>query len=201
MLTVYFFTDFLTLEIVFPQLGTALELDLKQSNCNRSLPSYLQNGKHQFARTYTEIWEQSAKVFEHYWQFPNYIGSIDRKHTTIKGPNETGSNHFYYLNEFSIVLMAIVGPDYRFICVDIGAYGKNNDGGIFDSSNRDQKFEEGLMNIPKDKPLPGQNVSCSHVLIGDEAFALKPNLMRPFPQGSILVRKITTLDCVRQEEL
>ena len=37
------------------------------------------------------------------------------------------------------------------------------------------------MNIPKDKPLPGQNESCSHVLIGDEAFALKPYLMRPFP--------------------
>ena len=100
--------------------------------------------------------------------------------------------------------MAIVGPDYRFICVDIGGYGKNSDGGIFDSSNMGQRFEAGLMNIPKDKPLPGQNVSCSHVLIGDEAFALNPYLMRPFPydnQGSILVRKIITLDCVRHEEL
>jgi hypothetical protein len=36
-----------------------------------------------------------------------------------------------------------------------------------------QRFEAGLINIPKDKPLPGQNESCSHVLIGDEAFALK----------------------------
>ena len=42
-------------------------------------------------------------------------------------------------------------------------------------------FEAGLMNIPKDKPLGGQNESCSHVLIGDEAFALKSYLMRPFP--------------------
>lgn len=129
----------------------------------------------------TEIWEQSAKGFEDVWQFPNCIGSIDGKHITIKCPNKTGSNHFCYLNKFSIVLMAIVGPDYRFICVDIGGYGKNSDGGIFDSSNMGQRFEAGLMNIPKDKPLPGQNESCSHVLIGDEAFALKPYLMRPFP--------------------
>jgi hypothetical protein len=43
-----------------------------------------------------------------------------------------------------------------------------------------QRFDTGLMNIPKDKPLPGQNESCSHVLIGDEAFALTPYLMRPF---------------------
>ena len=95
--------------------------------------------------------------------------------------------------------MAIVGQDYRFICVDIGGYGKNSDGGIFDSSNMGQRFEAGLMNIPKDKPLPGQNESCSHVLIGDEAFVLKPYLIDN--QGSILVRKIITLDCVRHEEL
>lgn len=129
----------------------------------------------------TEIWEQSAKGFGDVWQFPNCIGSIDGKHITIKCPNKTGSNHFCYLNKFSIVLLAIVGPDYRFICVDIGGYGKNSDGGIFDSSNMGQRFEAGLMNIPKDKPLPGQNESCSHVLIGDEAFVLKPYLMRPFP--------------------
>ena len=98
----------------------------------------------------TEIWKQSAKVFEDFWQFPNCIGSIDRKHITIKCPNKTGSNHFCYLNKFSIVLMAIAGPDYKFICVDIGGYGKNSDGGIFDSSNMGQRFEAGLTNIPKD---------------------------------------------------
>jgi len=27
--------------------------------------------------------------------------------------------------------MAIVCPDYRFICVDIGGYGENSDGRIF----------------------------------------------------------------------
>ena len=67
------------------------------------------------------------------------------------------------------------------LCVDIGGYGKNSDGGIFHSSNMGHRFETGLMNIPKDKPLPGQNESCSHVLMGDEAFAFKPYLMTPFP--------------------
>jgi len=60
------------------------------------------------------------------------------------------------------------------------------------------------MNIPKDKPLPGQNESCSHVLIGDEAFALKPYLMRPFPyrQSRLTPRKENyNINCVRSEEL
>ena len=112
----------------------------------------------------TEIWEQSAKGFEDVWQFPDCIGSVDGKHITIKCPNKNESSHFCYLKKFSIVLMAIIGPDYRFICVDIGGYCKNSDGGIFDSYNVSQRFEAGLMNIPKDKPLPGQSESYSHVL-------------------------------------
>jgi len=37
------------------------------------------------------------------------------------------------------------------------------------------------MNVPTDKPLPGQVHDTPYVLLGDEAFALKPYLMRPFP--------------------
>lgn len=128
-----------------------------------------------------EIWESSAEQYSRLWQFPNCIGSIDGKHVTIKCPRKTGSNHFCYLKKFSIVLMAIVSADYKFICVDIGGYGKNSDGGIFDNSNMGQRFEANLMNVPDDKNLPGQNEPCPHVLVGDEAFALKPYLMRPFP--------------------
>lgn len=129
----------------------------------------------------TEIWEKSAEGFNNVWQFPNCIGSIDGKHVTIKCPNKTGSTYFCYLKKFSIVLMAIVGPDYKFLCVDIGGFGKNSDGGIFEESNMGKKFAAGLMNVPGDKSLPGKNQPLPHVLIGDEAFALRPWLMRPFP--------------------
>nr|CAI5859438.1 unnamed protein product [Callosobruchus analis] len=115
-----------------------------------------------------EIWKKSAKGFYDVWKFPNCIGSIDGKHITIKCPKNTGSTHFCYLKKFSIVLMAIVGPEFTFLCVDIGGYGKNSDGGIFEESNMGRRFAAGLINVP-------------HVLIGDEAFALKPTLMRPYP--------------------
>ncbi|XP_050502605.1 uncharacterized protein LOC126881914 [Diabrotica virgifera virgifera] len=129
----------------------------------------------------TEIWQKSAEDFLNMWQFPNCIGSLDGKHVTIKCPGKTGSNHFGYLKKFSIVLMAIVDANYKFICIDVGGYGKNSDGGIFQNSNMGQRFEAGLMNVPEDKNLPGQVEPCPHVLIGDEAFALKSFLMRPFP--------------------
>ncbi|CAH1986898.1 unnamed protein product [Acanthoscelides obtectus] len=123
------------------------------------------------------------------WGFPNCIGRVDGKHVTIKRPNNSGSNYWCYLHKYSIVLMAIVGPDYKFICVDIGGFGKNSDGGIFETSNK--RFEQNLVSVPASKFLPGQNEICSYVLIGDEAFALKPYLMRPFPYKQTLtdVRK------------
>lgn len=127
-----------------------------------------------------EIWKQSAENFKNVWGFPNCIGSIDGKHVTIKCPANTGSNYWCYLHKFSMVLMAIVGPDYKFICVDIGGFGKNSDGGIFEVSNMGKKFEENMMNVPASKNLPGKNEPCPHVVIGDEAFGLKPYLMRPF---------------------
>ncbi|CAH1969130.1 unnamed protein product [Acanthoscelides obtectus] len=47
------------------------------------------------------------------------------------------------------------------------------------------------MSVPAPRFLPGQNEICSYVSIGDEAFALKPYLMRPFPYKQTLtdVRK------------
>ena len=39
--------------------------------------------------------------------------------------------YYNYKKYFSIVLQAVVGPDYKFICIDIGAYGKQSDSGIF----------------------------------------------------------------------
>lgn len=36
---------------------------------------------------------------------------------------------------FSTVLLALVGADWRFIAIDVGAYGKDSDGGIFNNSN------------------------------------------------------------------
>lgn len=128
-----------------------------------------------------ETWAHAANVFQEKWQFPNCCGAIDGKHVTIQCPPKTGSNYYCYLKKFSIVLMAIADADYKFICVDIGGYGKNSDGGILDHSVMGRRFENKTMKLPPPKCLPGQNSPSPHVLIGDEAFALKPYMMRPFP--------------------
>lgn len=130
----------------------------------------------------TSIWKESSSGFYEKWQFPNCIGSIDGKHVTIKCPDNSGTRNFCYLKKFSLVLMAIVDPDYKFICVDVGGYGRNSDGGILEESVMGKRLEAGTLSVPKGVPLPGQIEDTPMVLIGDEAFALKTYLMKPFPR-------------------
>lgn len=128
-----------------------------------------------------QVWENCAKLFEEKWGFPNCIGAIDGKHFTIKCPANAGSSYFSYLKRHSLIILAIVGPEYEFLCIDVGGYGRNSDGGIFEESLIGQKFAKRQFNLPEDKPLPGKADPLPHVLVGDQAFALAPYLMRPFP--------------------
>ena len=65
-------------------------------------------------------WHRSEQGFCTKWNFPNCIGAIDGKHVVMQAPNKSGSLYYNYKGTFSVVLMAIVDPWYRFTCVDIG---------------------------------------------------------------------------------
>lgn len=51
---------------------------------------------------------------------------------------------------------------------------------MFEESIMGKMFETGTLNVPKGKPLPNQIDESPMVLIGDESFALKPYLLKPF---------------------
>jgi len=119
------------------------------------------------------------------WGFPNCSGSIDGKHIRINAPVHSGSMFRNYKCFFSIVLQAVVDANYRFLAIDVGAYGKESDGGIFSHSNLSQQLENGALNANQEKVLPGSNIALPHFLVGDEAYPLKTYLMRPYPQKNL----------------
>lgn len=67
------------------------------------------------------------------------------------------------------------------ITIDVGAYGKKSDGGIFSNSNLPSKLEVEALGVQKLTKLPGADIRMPHILLGDPAYPLKPFLMRPFP--------------------
>jgi len=94
------------------------------------------------------------------WGFPNCSDSIDGKHIRINAPVHSGSMFRNYKCFFSIVLQAVVDANYRFLAIDVGAYGKESDGGIFSHSNLSQQLlENGALNANQEKVLPGSNTS------------------------------------------
>ncbi|XP_040195337.1 uncharacterized protein LOC120928303 [Rana temporaria] len=121
----------------------------------------------------TSMWQEIANGFWKKTQFPNCVGALDGKHIRIQMPPGSGSQFYNYKKYFSLVLMAICDSNYRFVAVDIGAYGSNADARVFSASQMGRRLLEGHFNFPSDKPLPGTvGPDMPHVLVADEAFGL-----------------------------
>lgn len=84
-------------------------------------------------------------------------------------------------------MLAIVDADCKFIAVDIGSYGREGDAGIYLKSQLGRKIQNNEFNIPPSQTLPGTDSLVPHVIVGDEAFALHENLMKPYPRRQSLV--------------
>lgn len=70
--------------------------------------------------------------------------------------------------------------------VNIGAEGRQSDGGIFRSSEIGKRFEAQTFNIPQAKPLEPEGPALPFVLVADEAFPLSNYIMRPYPHNRYL---------------
>lgn len=132
-----------------------------------------------------EMWMAIENDFKNKWDFPNCIGAIDGKHVNIRAPYNSGSLYYNYKKYFSTVLLAVVDAKYRFIIVDVGAYGRNSDGGILMNSKFGQYLQDKKLRIPQNKCLPGSTDEMPHAFVADEAFPLSQNIMRPYPGNQL----------------
>ncbi|XP_031345851.1 protein ANTAGONIST OF LIKE HETEROCHROMATIN PROTEIN 1-like isoform X1 [Photinus pyralis] len=132
-----------------------------------------------------EMLKKFEKEFCTKWSLPNCVGAIDGKHVTIQAPYKSGSTFFNYKKNFSIVLLGVCNADYMFTYVDIGAYGSQSDGGVLNQSQFGQKLSTNSLNLPSPKLLPvsSNGLQIPHFFVGDEAFPLRSNLMRPYSKG------------------
>ncbi|KAK8776160.1 hypothetical protein V5799_030496 [Amblyomma americanum] len=129
----------------------------------------------------TADWQQVAKGFFERWNFPNCVGAVDGKHVQIQAPPNSGSLYFNYKGTYSIVLMAVADSNLKFILVDVGAYGRQSDGGTLGSSRFGKALERGLLGLPPPALFPETSTVAPHVFIGDEAFQLRQDFLRPYP--------------------
>jgi len=134
----------------------------------------------------TEMWKTIARRFKERWQFPHCIGALDGKHIMIKKPAKSGSSFFSYKQIFSVVLIATVDADYKLITIDMGSMGRCSDGNIFSSSVLAKKLNTLTLQFPPPALWPNFEQLLPYIFVGDEAFLLSNNFMKPYPKKKVL---------------
>jgi hypothetical protein len=132
-----------------------------------------------------DAWQEVINGFWERWQMPNTVGALDGKHIVLRKPLNSGSTYFNYKSSFSIVLMALVDYDYKFLFLDIGKQGRVSDGGVFSSTALYRGIESGSLHLPPPAPLPGDSEPVPNFIVADEAFPLRQYLMKPYPSRNL----------------
>lgn len=125
-------------------------------------------------------WAEVAEGFETKWNFPLCIGALDGKHVRIKPPANSGSTYYNYKNTFSIVLMALVDADYRFLYCDVGCNGRMSDGGVFADCTLNAALQSSIAHVPGPRRISGIQEPLSYHIVADDAFPLRDDIMKPY---------------------
>jgi len=83
--------------------------------------------------------------------------------------------------------VAVVGANYEVTWCNVEMNGRVSDGGVWNRSCFGEALETSVrdLNFSPPEPLSHRTRECPYVIIGDDAFALKTNLMKPFPQQNL----------------
>jgi len=90
-----------------------------------------------------------AVKFQERQNFANVIVCTGRKQIHIKCPTKAGSLFYNYKRFFFIVLQGVTDSGNIFIFRDIGAYGKQSDGGTYCASTLYHFLEDFESTLPK----------------------------------------------------
>lgn len=86
--------------------------------------------------------------------------------------------------------MAIANANYEFIYCDVGTNGRISDGGVIVNPALYEKLISHDLKIPKPACAPNSNEILEYTFIGDEAFAMRPDFIKPYSQEALTKERI-----------
>ena len=81
-------------------------------------------------------------------------------------PND-GSVYYNYKGNHSVIPLALVDANYKFIYHHVGINGRAGDAGVFMSSALAQGLESNTLGEPCPLPLPGTTEAIAHFIVGE----------------------------------
>ena len=145
--------------------------------CKRILAEFQQ--EYLICPTEAENWRAVEQKFRNRWNVPHAVGALDDKHIAIKKPKKKGSEYFNYKGYFSLVLLALVDAEYKFLWVNVRSSGPSSDAQIFNRSKVKRRIEKGFLGLPPPESLEPGGPNLHYFLLGDNALNLIPWLVKP----------------------
>ena len=81
-----------------------------------------------------------------------------------------------------IILIAIPGPSYECSYTGVSKNCRVNGSGVWNKYEVSKALDNNNLYLPSPRCLPERVQSILFVLIGDDAFALKPNIKKLYPR-------------------
>ena len=112
---------------------------------------------------------------------------MDRKHIFIKQSRNSGAYFFNYKGSLSIVLLVLVDVlvIYSFIYVDVGGNGTISNSGTFKNSSFARAIGRNMLNVPPDQVIVEVMDPLPYLIVTDDDFPLRKDLMKPYPFGNL----------------
>ncbi|XP_022181966.1 protein ALP1-like [Myzus persicae] len=85
--------------------------------------------------------------------------------------------------------IAVVDSNYCFTFIDVGSFGKDSDSTIFKNSTLHKHLQNNSLNVPKPNLIHGIQIPMLYAFVGDEAFGLSTNMLRPYAGKCLPVNK------------
>ena len=123
---------------------------------------------------------EKANNFNIKWNYPWGLGALDGKHCVTQAFGNSGSLFYNYKKTFSVILLALADANYKFLYVDIGSPGMNNDAGVMLNSSLQNAMTYDTLNMPKSS-LRG----VDYHILGDDAFGHTKRLVKLYPSRGL----------------
>ena len=108
-----------------------------------------------------------------------------RKAYHHKNPKKTGSDYYNYKGFSSLVLLALVDAEYRFLWIVYGSSGSSSDAKIFNKGDFREKIVDGTLGILAPEALGQGRPDLHYFFLHDDAFALKPGIVKPYSKRQL----------------
>lgn len=103
-------------------------------------------------------------------------------------PSSSCSTFYTYKPTWSIVLLAVVDANYRFIYVDVGCQGRTSDG-VFQNLSLVAALRNNDLQMSASKELLHTDIVSPFVFVTDDAFPLMANIMKPYARRGLTQKR------------